>query len=146
MKIALIILLFLLGIGAIYGGSFLIISPSGELLGLPISMLEPSPFDSFLIPGIILFIILGLAPCLVIYGLVTKKNNNYAESLNIFSDMHWSWSYSIYISIALIIWIQLQMVFINDVHWSYTLYMFWAIFMIVLAIHPKVRNQYRKLV
>ena len=142
MKIALIILLFLLAIGAIFGGSFLIISPSGELLGLPISMLEPSPFDTFLIPGIILLIMLGLLPCLVIYGLITKINSIYAETLNIFSDMHWSWSYSIYTSIILIIWIQIQMVFVNDVHWSYTLYMFWAILMIVLALLPKVRNQY----
>lgn len=143
MKIALIVLLFLLGIGAIYGGGLLIISPSGELLGLPISLLEPSPFDTFLIPGIILFLMLGLLPCAVIYGLLKKNKNKYAEALNLFSDMHWSWSYAIYTSIILIIWIQLQMVFVDEVFWVYTLYMFWAIIMIVLALLPKIRNQYR---
>ena len=49
--------LFVLGflaIGAIGGGIVLIISPFGELLGLPLSEFRNIPFNSFLIPGIIL--------------------------------------------------------------------------------------------
>jgi hypothetical protein len=57
----LISLLLFLGLSAMGGGSLLIISPSGKLLGgLPLSILEHSPFSDFLIPGIILFLILGL--------------------------------------------------------------------------------------
>jgi hypothetical protein len=48
-------LLAFLGIGAIGGGGALIISPSGKLLGgIPLSLLKNSPFNDFLIPGIIL--------------------------------------------------------------------------------------------
>ena len=144
MKNLLIVLLLLLGIGAIYGGGTLIISPSGELLGLPISLLEPSPFHNFLVPGIILFIVLGIVPCWTAYGLITKKGNRYVNGLNIYRDMHWSWSFSIIVSFALIIWIQLQMVFVDEVYWVYTLYMFWAILMIAIALHPKIRRQYRQ--
>ena len=143
MKILLIILQSLLAIGAIYGGGLLIISPSGELLGLPISLLETSPFKNFFVPGIILFLLLGVTPCLIVYGLVSKKDNKFAVIFNLFSDMHWAWSYSIYISIALIIWIQLQMVFINGVFWAHTLYVFWGLLMIVIALHPTVRSQFR---
>lgn len=143
MKTLLIILQALLGIGAIYGGVTLIISPSGELLGLPISMLEAAPFKDFLIPGIILFIVLGVIPCLAVYGLMTKKRSKYAEMLNLFSDMHWAWSYALYTSIAAIIWIQLQMVFIDDVFWAHTLYVFWGVLMIVIALLPGVRRQYK---
>ena len=62
-------LLGFLGISTIGGGSVLIISPSGELLGeLPLSILERSPFNDFLIPGIILFLVLGVSRFLL-FGL-----------------------------------------------------------------------------
>jgi len=34
--------------GAIGGGAALIISPSGALMGMPLSVLENTPFNSFL--------------------------------------------------------------------------------------------------
>jgi hypothetical protein len=139
----LIALLTLLGIGAIYGGGLLIISPSGDLLGLPISLLEPSPFDSFLLPAIILFIILGILPILVSFALIYKFEIKLFQRLNAFKDMHWSWSFSVYISFALIIWIQLQMVFVNEVFWVYTVYIFWAIIMLFTTLLPQLRNNYR---
>ena len=45
----LIALLAFLGLGAIGGGAVLIISPSGKLMGMPLSILNPSPFTDFLI-------------------------------------------------------------------------------------------------
>lgn len=56
----LLFLLSFLGLGAIFGGGVLIISPSGKMFGMPLSMLDNSPFNNFLIPGIILFSLLGL--------------------------------------------------------------------------------------
>jgi hypothetical protein len=44
-------LLAFLGVGAIFGGGALIISPSGELPGMPLSMIKDSPFPNFLIPS-----------------------------------------------------------------------------------------------
>lgn len=137
-------LLSLLAIGAIYGGALLIISPSGKMLKLPISLLDSSFFDSFLIPGIILFIVLGVVPIIAILGLIKKFENRFLQGLNIFSDMHWSWSFSIYISFALIIWIQLQMLFLNTVFIVYTIYIFWALIMLVISLLPQVRNNYRR--
>jgi hypothetical protein len=59
-----IFLLAFLGISALGGGRALIISPSGKLLGgLPLSILKNSPFEDFLNPGIILFLVLGIIPC-----------------------------------------------------------------------------------
>jgi len=54
-------LLAFLGVGAMFGVGALIISPSGELLGMPLSMIKDSPFSNFLIPAIFLFVVLGLA-------------------------------------------------------------------------------------
>jgi hypothetical protein len=41
------------------------LSPSGKMMQMPLSMLKYSPFNNFLIPGIILFIFNGLL-CMVI--------------------------------------------------------------------------------
>lgn len=138
-------LLAFLGVTAIGGGGTLIISPSGKLLGeLPLSILVKSPFRDFFYPGIILFIILGILPCLVIYSLIQKPESKFAESLNFFKDMYWAWSFSIYIAFALIIWIQVETIFIQGVGWLQTFYMLFAIPIIFVALLPQVRNFYKK--
>src|SRR5689334_14540527 len=43
-------LLFLNGIGAVYGGTMLIVDPSGARIGLSLAWLDQSPFESYLIP------------------------------------------------------------------------------------------------
>ncbi|MBP8041132.1 MAG: hypothetical protein KAZ36_04415, partial [Bacteroidales bacterium] len=144
MRNVLIILLGFLGLGAIYGGGTLIISPSGELLGMPLSLLEHSPFNSFLVPGIILFSVLGIAPCLLIIALLKKPEKKFAERLNFFKDMHWSWSYSIYTGFALIIWIQIEMLFLQAVEWIHVFYVFLAVAIIFVVLLPQVRILYKK--
>ncbi len=143
-KNILLFLLSVLGLGAIFGGGVLIISPSGKMFGMPLSMLDNSPFDNFLIPGIILFSLLGLAPIGLTLALIKRPESNFAELFNFYSDMYWAWTYSIYVSFALIIWIQLEMTFLRAVHWSHTLYMFFAICILFVALLPKVRNLYKK--
>lgn len=141
----LIALLLFLGLGAIGGGAFLIISPSGKLIGgLPLSVLEHSPFTDFLIPGIILFLILGVAPCLISFALIKKPELKFAEHLNFFKDMHWAWSFTIYIAFALIIWIQAETISMNSVTWLQTFYMLYAIPIIFTALLPQVRAIYKK--
>jgi hypothetical protein len=64
--------------------------------------------------------------------------------LNVFKDMHWSWSFSIYIAFALIIWIQVETVFVQGVGWLQTFYMFYSIPVIIVALLPQVRAIYKK--
>jgi hypothetical protein len=138
-------LLTFLGISAIGGGGTLIISPSGKLLGgLPLSLLKNSPFNDFLYPGIILFLVIGIFPCLVIFALIKKPENKWAESLNFFKDMYWAWSFSIYIAFALIIWIQVETIYIQGTSWLQTFYVLFSIPMIFVALLPQVRNHYKK--
>ncbi|MEP6713704.1 MAG: hypothetical protein ABJA37_14855 [Ferruginibacter sp.] len=140
----LLALLAFLGIGAIGGGGVLIISPGGKLIGMPLSMLDHSPFKSFLIPGIILFLFLGIAPLLLTIALLKKPASKLAEQINVFKDMHWSWSYTIYIGFTLIIWIQIEMMFLSAVSWLHTFYMFFAVVIIFVALLPQVRSLYKK--
>lgn len=140
-----LILLGFLGIGAISGGVVLIISPLGELIGIPFSEFKNIPFNSYLIPGIILLIVLGLIPLFLIIALLKKPESKLAEQINVFNDMHWSWTYSIYIAFALISWIYIQLIFLQGVvHWLHTFYMFYAILIIIVALLPQMRYLYKK--
>jgi hypothetical protein len=51
-----------LGLGALFGGGAFILAPDGHLLGMPTSLLAGSPFPSYLVPGIVLFTFVGVAP------------------------------------------------------------------------------------
>lgn len=140
----LLILLGLLGLGAIFGGGSMIVSPNGAMLHIPLSLLDHSPFRTFLVPGLILFFVLGLLPCSLVFALIVKPDFPIAERLNAYSDMHWSWTFTIYVAFALIIWIQVEMAFLRAVHWSHTLYMFWVVMIIAIALLPAIRHMYTK--
>jgi len=141
----LLIVLGFLALGAIGGGVVLIISPTGELIGMPITELKDSPFHSFLIPGIILFSVLGIIPLLLMIALLKKPESKLAEQINLFKDMHWSWTYSIYIAFTLIGWVHIELIFLQGVaHWLHTFYMFYAILIIIIALLPQMRYLYKK--
>ncbi len=140
----LIALLAFLGLGAMGGGAVLIVSPSGKLMGMPLSILNPSPFSDFLIPGIILFLVLGVVPLLLIVALLKKPTSKLAEYFNYYADIHWAWTYTIYIAFVLIFWIQIEMVLLNAVSWLHTFYMLLAVVIIFVALLPQIRNLYRK--
>ena len=140
----LVFLLAFLGLGAIGGGGALLISPSGKLLGgLPLSILKNSPFTDFLVPGIILFVVLGLIPCLLVYALIKRPESKFAGYFNYFKDMYWAWSFSIYVAFALIIWIQVETIFVQGVGWLQTFYMLYSIPLVFVALLPKVRIFYK---
>jgi len=48
------------GVSAFFGGASLISRPDGSLVGMPLSALHHSPFHDFLIPGLLLFVVIGL--------------------------------------------------------------------------------------
>jgi len=140
----LIILMGFLGLGAIGGGGVLIVSPSGRLMDMPHSVIQYSPFVNFLIPGIILFTLLGLMPVMLMYALIKKPKWRVLEYFNFFNDMHWAWSYTVYTGFALIIWIQTEMICMKSVHWSQSLYMGIALLILYVSLLPQVRLIYKK--
>jgi hypothetical protein len=56
----------ILSIGAIGGGVILMLAPRGEIMPLPLSALAGSPFDTYFVPGLILFGVLGLGPLVAV--------------------------------------------------------------------------------
>src|SRR5689334_5647077 len=105
----LIVLHIFLGIGALFGGGTMILSPDGSILQLPLRMLQYSPFPNFLIPGLILFVGLGVVPLITAIFLISEKPLKAAEKLSIYKATHWSWNSSLYIGFIIIIWITVEM-------------------------------------
>lgn len=66
------VLEILLGIGALFGGSQFILAPDGHLMGLPLKLLAGTPFHSFLVPGLLLFTFIGVAP--IVAAAITARH------------------------------------------------------------------------
>jgi len=137
--------LVFLSIGALFGGGTLIISPSGDAFDMPLHLLKHTPFPNFFIPGLLLFGFMGVLPLPIIYGLLIKPNNDIAENLNLFPDMHWSWTCVIVQAFILIIWIQTEMQLIQMVHWLHGVYTLLGITILFNALLPSMRNHYKKI-
>lgn len=76
LHVAAIALLLFNGIGALYGGWQLATDPTGGSMQMPLSYLQYSPFETYLIPGIVLFIANGIGS-LVVLGLMAARSPYY---------------------------------------------------------------------
>jgi hypothetical protein len=138
----LIVLQFLLGFGAFVSGGLLVAVPDGSLIHMPLSMLQYSPFSSFLIPGLILSLLLGLYPMVIAYALWRQPAWRWPEALNPFKRMHWSWAASLSAGVIVLIWITVQVLMLRSVAFLHILYFVWGWALIVLSLTPGVRQYY----
>jgi len=74
-------LLLMSGVAAIVGGGSMLIDPSGGSIGLPIAMLSTTPFADYFIPGLILFVAVGVLN--VVTGLLSILRNAHSAQLTI---------------------------------------------------------------
>ncbi|MDD3876621.1 MAG: hypothetical protein PHT69_08370 [Bacteroidales bacterium] len=142
-KLILIALLGFLSLGAFYGGILLILYPDGSFLRIPLELLSNSPFENFLIPGIILFTTFGIFPVFVIYALIKKPQCRVLDKLNLFYDYHFAWTFSVYIGFGQIIWINVQTLMFNAVDIIQTIYSSLGILIVCVALLPQTRKSYK---
>ena len=70
--VALLVLTGIQALGAMGGGAGLVRDPTNNI-GMPLSLLEGTPFKDYLIPGLILLIVVGLFALLVLVGLLLRR-------------------------------------------------------------------------
>lgn len=63
----------LVAIGAVAGGGALALRPDGSLLGLQLAELRHAPFESYLVPGLLLFLVVGLGHAWAALALVRGR-------------------------------------------------------------------------
>ena len=101
-RILSIALLVLLGGAAMAGGASLVLVPSGEGIGLPLSLLEGTIFENYLIPGLVLFF--GIGVCSIVTALLVVLRNSYATRLTVLQGA------------IICCWIGVQVVIINTLN------------------------------
>ncbi len=138
----LILLLVLLGVGALAGGGMLAVAPDGHLLQMPLDMLQHSPFPNFLIPGILLLLFLGIYPLAVAYSLWKCPPWGWPALLNPFRGIHWSWAGSLAAGVIVLVWIIVEMLMLRAIHFLHVLYFVWGILLVLLTLVPRVRRHY----
>ena len=122
-----------LGISAIVGAIPLILSPQGDLLHMPLSMLEHSPFHSFLIPGIILLLANGALSFVALYQLLKRRNG-------------YSW-WVAFQGCVISGWIVVEVIMFRAVAWLHVLYLAVGLILIAsgLALTREAKIESRKL-
>lgn len=95
----LMLVLLFQGLSGVAGGIGLISDPSGSTIKIPVEWLQGSPFNDYLIPGIILFTVLGIFPLAVLFGLWIGRS--------------WSWFAALLVGLALIVWILVEILIIG---------------------------------
>ena len=118
----------LIGLGAVAGGLGLASEPSGANLGIPVELLENTPFSSYLIPGIVLLTVNGIGSLLGAAASIIRSR--YAGEI------------AMTLGVFLVAWITLQVYWFAGVHWLHALYFGLGLLEFVLG--WSLRNAVRK--
>lgn len=118
-RIAGIILLWVIGINALFAGAALILQPDGRLLGFPAGLLRHSPFDDFFIPGIVLFLFNGISS-VVIAVMAYRKNRYYSRLISVQG-------------IVLLGWLIMQILFLRSVNGLQITLLAMGVFLIIIG-------------
>lgn len=106
---------------AIPAGISFIVSSDGSGMGMSLEILSESPFTSFLIPGVILLIIIGLGH---LFGSLNTFRNEQTSGLSAFL-----------LGVALFIWLGAQVWYIGLIHFLQFVFVAIAFIEILLAIY-----------
>lgn len=127
---SLIALLGLLGVSGLAGGAQFVVDPTGGIVGISTAELAGSPFADYLVPGIVLFGVLGVAPLVACYGLLRTRR--------------WALPGAIAVGLALAIWVLVEGLVIGFGERLQIPHFIQAIVIVVLAAVPSVREPLRE--
>ncbi|QDG50404.1 hypothetical protein FIV42_06550 [Persicimonas caeni] len=115
-------------ISGIAGGLGLMLNPTGAPLGIPQAWLAGSPFADYMVPGVILFAVLGVFPTVVAVALYYR--------------VKWAFLATLAVGLGLTIWIGVEIAIIGY-HVEpplQAIYGMLGILITALALNPKIRE------
>jgi hypothetical protein len=130
-----------LGISAFAGGGSLMLEPNGSLLDMKLASLHHSPFSNYFIPGVLLFLLNGIFPLLIFFGLIFKPDWKIFDQFNIYKDKHGAWTYSLISGIITLIWIIMQQ-FMMAYFWLQPIVAAIGLLIIIITMMPAVIKYY----
>jgi len=121
-----LVLEFFNGLSALAGGIGLILNPDGKALGMNVEMLSATPFESFLILGIVLFVVNGLGN--ITGAVLTLRKHNMSAYVAAF------------LGFVLMVWIVSQVAWIGYQSFLQPLYFITGLAQLILAYVFVVKN------
>jgi menaquinone-dependent protoporphyrinogen oxidase len=112
------------GISALLGGAGLVMRPDGSGMGMPLEMLQHSPFHDFLVPGLLLLVVIGGANIWAAY--LHAVRSALAVMASFVSGS------------ALVVWIVVEMIMLRSVHPLHVAYL-----VLGVAIVAEATSQFR---
>ena len=106
----------------------LVKDPSGSALGVPLSLLEGSPFPNFLIPGIFLLTVNGVGS--MIGAGLSFTRRRYAQEI------------AIVLGAILVAWILIQVVIIKSFSWLHSLYFILGVVELGIGLYIRHRRHH----
>jgi hypothetical protein len=133
------LLLLLLGIGGFISGAALMLAPDGSLMSMPLSVMDGSPFTNFFIPGLILYVFIGVYPLGIAFGIAKQPTWNWPNAINPFKQYHWSWAGSLAAGVIVLIWLSVELLWVpfSTLH---EIYYIWAGVILLLTLLPQTRK------
>lgn len=99
----------------------MIIHPDGSKLGIPLEILDNSPFSNFFVPGLFLLLINGLGQGFA--GLFSFMRYKFYKTLGFI------------LGIVLVLWIIIQVYYVNPVHFLQLVYFIFGTSEVVLSLY-----------
>ena len=143
--ISAVLLLLFVGFQALsglFGGGILVLDPTGGLLRLPVSVLDRTPFADFLVPGLILFLVLGIAPAAITVALWSKPAWSAAAWVEHAFGEHWTWVGAGVVGVGLLIWLAVELWLVG---YSFLLFVYGVVgvLILVVALMPSTKRFYQ---
>ena len=137
------ICLLFLGVNGLIGGYLMLTDPNGAPMGMPVSVLERTPFQNFIIPGLFLLIVWGGGSLVALVGLWLRPQWSVLNTLIRWSKEEWAWDLSVGLGLALLVWLTVQVFTLPAVApIQYILYAL-AVLLVGVPMLPSMRNYYR---
>lgn len=138
----LILALLFLALGGLYGGIAMLLDPSGASLQMT-EVLPLLPVPDYVLPGLFLLFVMGLAPLFLTYVLLARPRWSWAESLVRPFNHHWAWVGTIILAAILALWLAVEGVLIGFKWPIQYVTAVNGVLILLFALLPAVRKFYR---
>ena len=131
------------GIVGVASGLAFITDPSGASMGVDTDMLEGTPIGDYTLVGWLLFLVYGMFPLFLSWGLFTKRSWRLAEGLTRWSKQHWAWAGALIICVIELVWMLVELPLIG----VFPITVFWAAVQVVIIgvlMRRTVKSHYAK--
>jgi hypothetical protein len=132
--------LFVEALTAIPSGILMIARPDGSAFGATPQALAGTPFDSWLVPGVLLFSCLGLLPLAAAVLVWRGRSHRWAAPVERLTGYRLGWAVAGASAVAIMVWIVTQVLMLGAVAALHVIYFTWGGAIGLLTITPSVRE------